>query len=163
MLKNWVPLDDRSRSGQKLFVPLYEVIRGNVHKLYGGMTITAMTVLRITRDAEVEIEDDSVSEIRALVQEQVRQRRYEPIVRLEFGPGADPAIKEAMRERFQLSPCDVYDMEEEVDYTALFEIAALPIAELIAPGGAFSIPRSGWTGPRSSPRFVATFWWITLR
>ena len=67
-----------------------------------------MSVLRITRDAEVEIDDDSVGEIRELVQEQIRQRRYEPIVRLEFGPGADPAIKETMRERFQLSPSDVY-------------------------------------------------------
>ena len=46
-----------------------------------------------------------------MVQEQVRQRRYEPIVRLEFGPGADSAINELMRERFELSPHDVYDME----------------------------------------------------
>jgi len=130
VLKNWVPLQTDLDPGQKLYVPLDEVIRGNIHKLYNGMTITAMTVMRITRDAEVEIEDDSEAEIRTLVQEQVRQRRYEPIVRLEFGPGADPAIKEAMRERFKLSPYDVYDMEEEVDYTTLFEIAGLPIPEL---------------------------------
>jgi hypothetical protein len=35
-----------------------------------------------------------------------------------------------MRERFGLSPYDLYDTEEEVDYTALFEIAGLPIPEL---------------------------------
>jgi len=130
VLKNWVSLETDLNPGQKLFVPLHEVIRGNIHKLYGGMDITAMTLLRITRDAEVEIEDDSVAEIRALVEEQVRQRRYEPIVRLEFGPGPDPAIKDAMRERFGLSECDVYDMQEEVDYTSLFEMAGLPIPEL---------------------------------
>ena len=129
-LKHWVPLETDPKPGQQLFVPLYEVIRGNIHKLYNGMTITGMALLRITRDAEVEIDDDSGAELRKLVQEQVRQRRYEPIVRLEFGPGADPDIKEAMRERFQLSPDDVYDMAEEVDYTGLFEIAGLPIAEL---------------------------------
>src|ERR1700730_19356635 len=129
-LKNWVSLVTDLEAGQKLFVPLHEVIGGNIQKLYGGMTISGMSVLRITRDAEVEIDDDSVGEIRELVQEQVRQRRYEPIVRLEFGPGADPAIKETMRERFQLSPCDVYDMAEEVDYTTLFEIAGLPLPEL---------------------------------
>jgi len=130
VLKNWVSLVTDLEAGLKLFVPLHEVIGGNIQKLYGGMTISGMSVLRITRDAEVEIDDDSVGEIRELVQEQIRQRRYEPIVRLEFGPGADPAIKETMRERFQLSPSDVYDMAEEVDYTTLFEIAGLPLPEL---------------------------------
>jgi polyphosphate kinase len=130
VLRAWVPLATDVSPGQKLFVPLYEVIRGNIHKLYRGMTITAMTLLRITRDAEVEIDDDSGIGIRDLVQEQIRQRRYEPIVRLEFGPGADPTIKEALRERFQLTANDIYDMAEEVDYTILFDIAGLPIPEL---------------------------------
>ena len=62
-----------------------------------------MTVVRITRDAEVEIEDDSIG-FRELVLEQVRQRRYEPVVRLEFGPGADPDIKEMLRKRFEIDP-----------------------------------------------------------
>ena len=39
---------------RRLLIPLHELIRGNVHKLYGGMTISAMTLVRITRDAEVE-------------------------------------------------------------------------------------------------------------
>jgi polyphosphate kinase len=65
-----------------------------------------------------------------LVREQVRQRRYEPVVRLEFGPGADPGIREMLRERFDLAPEDVYELDEEVDYTTLFEIAGLPVAEL---------------------------------
>jgi polyphosphate kinase len=130
VLKNWVLLAADVEPSQKLFVPLAEVIRGNIHKLYEGMTISGMTVLRITRDAEVELEDDSAAELRELVREQIRQRRYEPIVRLEFGPGADPAIKQTLRDRFQLQPEDVYDLAEDVDYTTLFEIASLPIPEL---------------------------------
>jgi len=130
VLKNWVPLVVDLGAGQRLFVPLYEVLRGNIHKLYRGMIITGTSLLRITRDAEVEMNDDSVAELRELVREQIRQRRYEPIVRLEFGCGADPALKQALRERFQLSADDVYDMAEEVDYTTLFEIAELPLPEL---------------------------------
>jgi polyphosphate kinase len=130
VLKHWVPLAANLGPGQRLFAPLYEIIRGNIHKLYKGMSINAMTVVRITRDAEVEIDDDSVAGVRELVEEQVRQRRYEPVVRLEFGPGADPAIQKMLRDRFELSPSDVYDMPEEVDYTTLFEIASLPLPEL---------------------------------
>jgi polyphosphate kinase len=130
VLKQWVALTAGLETGQQLFVPLYEVIRGNVDKLYGGMTIDAMTVVRITRDAEVEIDDDPAAQIRELVEEQVRQRRYEPVVRLEFGPSADPVIKEMLRERFALSTSDIYDMAEEVDFTTLFEISGLPIPAL---------------------------------
>jgi len=132
-LKQWVALATDIAPGQKLFVQLCEIIRGNLDKLYSGMTIAATTVVRLTRDAEVEIDDDPGAGLRELVQEQVRQRRYEPVVRLEFGPGADPGIREMLRERFELSPADIYDMPEEVDYTTLFELAGLPIPELRDP------------------------------
>lgn len=134
VLKQWVPIEAGLEPGQKLFVPLYEVIKGNIHKLYGGMTLTGMTLVRITRDAEMEFDEEGGStQLREVVQEQVRQRRYEPIVRLEFGPGADPDVKEMLRTRFELTPSDVYDMAEEVDYTTLFEIAGLPIPLLRDP------------------------------
>src|SRR5262249_28672192 len=130
VLKNWVPLVADLEAGQRLFVPLCELVRGNIHKLYRGMIITGASLVRITRDAEVDINGDSVAELRELVREQIRQRRYETIVRLEFGCRADPAIKQALRERFQLASDDVYEMAEEVDYTTLFEIADLPLPEL---------------------------------
>src|SRR5271167_232410 len=132
-LKHWVSLNTDIAPGQKLFVQLCEIIRGNLDKLYSGMEIMATTLVRLTRDAEVEMDDDPTAGLRELVQEQVRQRRYEPVVRLEFGPGADPAIREMLRERFELSPADIYDMPEEVDYTTLFELALLPIRELRDP------------------------------
>ncbi len=44
VLKNWVSLVTDLEAGQKLFVPLHEVIGGNIQKLYGGMTISGMSV-----------------------------------------------------------------------------------------------------------------------
>jgi polyphosphate kinase len=132
VLSQWVSLSADVASGTRLFVPLHDLIRGNAHRLYGGMAVTAATLVRLTRDAEAggDDEDDPTAGLPDLVREQMRKRRYEPVVRLEFGPGADPSIKEVLRERFQLSPADVYDMAEEVDYTTLFEIAGLPVPEL---------------------------------
>ena len=131
VLKQWVPLTNDLAPGERLFVPLHEVVRGNAHRLYSGMTLSAATVVRLTRDAEVEDEDDgATAEVADAVREQVRQRRYEPVVRLEFGPGADAAVKESLRKRFELSSDDVYDMPGEVDYTTLFEIAGLPLPAL---------------------------------
>ena len=129
-LKQWVPLGAEVAPGQRLLVPLREVIRGNIEKLYSGMLISGMTLVRITRDAQVDLGEDSPAEIRALVKEQVRQRRYEPVVRLELGGGADPGICQMLRERFELSAADVYEVDGEIDYTTLFEIAGLPVPEL---------------------------------
>src|SRR5271165_1819921 len=106
-LKQWVPIEAAAPGGEKIFVPLYEAIRGNIHRLYGGMELTGTTLFRLTRDAEVEIDDESEEALRDVVREQVRLRRYEPVVRLEFAPGADPAIREMLRHRFELSPADV--------------------------------------------------------
>jgi polyphosphate kinase len=114
-----------------LFLPLYEAIRGNASKLYAGMKLSGTTLFRLTRDAEVEV-DDEADEADA-VREQIRQRRYEPVVRLELAPGADPSIREMLRRRFELLPLDVYDLPDELDYTSLFQIAGLPMPGLRYP------------------------------
>jgi polyphosphate kinase len=130
VLKQWVPLEHDVPAGKKLFVPLYEVICGNASKLYNGMELGPATLVRLTRDAEVEMEEDPDEGLREQVQAQIRQRRYEPVIRLEFGPGADLAVRETLRERFKLTPLDLYDLPEDLDYTTLFELAFLPIPEL---------------------------------
>jgi polyphosphate kinase len=132
-LKHWLALSAEVPAGQMLLVSLEEVIRGNLHQLYAGMTIGAITVVRLTRDAEVELDDVTAAGLRALVKEQVRLRRYEPVVRLEFGPRADPVVKEMLRARFHLTANDMFDLAEEVDYTILFELLGLPLPGLLDP------------------------------
>ena len=87
------------------------------------MIISVMTLVRITRDAQVDLGEDSPAEIRAMVKEQVRQRRYEPVVRLEFGRGPIRVYARCCGNAFGLSAADVYEVDGEVDYTTLFEIA----------------------------------------
>jgi polyphosphate kinase len=130
VLKQWIALHADVPAGEMLLVPLYEIIRGNAPKLYGGMDLAGTTLFRVTRDAEFEIDDDLEGPLRDAVREQVRQRRYEPVLRLEFAPGADPTIREMLRERFGLSESDIFDLPDELDYTTLFQIAGLPIDAL---------------------------------
>lgn len=133
VLKQWIPLEADLALGQMAFVPLHEVIRGNAQKLYAGMELARTTLFRLTRDAEVELEPDSDETLLEVVREQVRQRRYEPVVRLEFAPASDPAICEMLRQRFKLTATDVYHLPDQLDYTSLFQISALPIASLRDP------------------------------
>ena len=81
------------------------MIRGNVHKLYAGLQLSGTTLFRLTRDADVETEEEEPDESpEEVVREQIRQRRYEPVVRLEFAAGADPAIREILGKRFRALP-----------------------------------------------------------
>lgn len=130
ILRQWVALTAGVADGQKLFVALHDVVRGNIGKLYEGMRLTGTTLFRLTRDAEVETEEAGEEIGPEEVREQIRQRRYEPVVRLEFAPGADASIREMLRQRFDLTPVDVYDMPVELDYTSLFQIAGLPYPAL---------------------------------
>jgi polyphosphate kinase len=144
-MKQWISLERGIKPHHQLLVPLHEIIRGNLHKLYSGMIITGITLMRVTRDAEVEADDDVTEGIREQVKEQVRQRRYEPVVRLEFGPGSDREVKEMLRERFKLAPTDLFDLSEEVDYTTFFELAFIPIPELRDTAWT-PIPPAGFSG-----------------
>ncbi len=130
VVKQWVRVRADMDPAQTLLVPLYEVIRGNIHKLYDGMELSGATLFRLTRDAEPELEEDPDDEYSEQVKERIRLRRYEPVVRLEFGPGSNPEIRTILCDRFGLQPFDVYDLPEEVDYTSLFELLSLPGAAL---------------------------------
>jgi len=132
-VRQWVQLHSETGPGEFLYVRLHEIIRENLGKLYPGMKIGATGLVRLTRDAEVEetaVDNESVLE---QVRQQVKQRRYEPVVRLEFTEGADEAIRELLRGHFQLLPSDIYEASAELDYTTLFELTGLQIAGLSDP------------------------------
>ncbi len=136
-LPQWIELTSEvaagERAGERVFVRLHAVIRENAGKLYPGMEIVSTTLFRLTRDAEVEVSEDDFQGLREMVREQIRQRRYEPAVRLEFGATPDPHLRDMLQKRFLLTDDDIYELEEELDYTSLFQIAGIEAPALRDP------------------------------
>src|SRR5262245_46944411 len=128
-LHQWLRVRSGVTALERVFVSLDEVIAANAHKLFPGMLITRASLFRVCRDAEVELDDEGVSK-RALVERELQQRRFEPVVRLEVQPNADPAMVTELAERFALTSDDVYEMSALLDYTTLFEIADLELPAL---------------------------------
>ena len=129
-LPQWIGLKSRGSSDRRCFIPLLEVVRHNLDQLFPGMEIVSTTLFRITRDAEVESADLESNDFRETVEAELKQRRFEPVVRIEFGAQADPWVRRLLIEKLELSERDVYDVPGILDYTGLFGIASLPIAEL---------------------------------
>jgi len=132
-IAQWVQLRTGVAEGERCFVALYELMRHNGHKLFPGVRIEHATLFRVSRNADIAIEEDTEDSIRELIEEQIRQRRFQPVVRLEFGPAPRPEIRDGLMDRFQLRDSDVYELSGLLDYTTLFEIASLPIPELRDP------------------------------
>jgi polyphosphate kinase len=91
-IAQWVPVAAGVAPGERVFVRLHEIIRENAHKLYPGMRLTSPTLFRLTRDAEVELDDEEDLNVREAIREQIRQRRFEPVVRLEHSGASRRAV-----------------------------------------------------------------------
>jgi polyphosphate kinase len=78
----------------------------------------------------VELQEHADQGLRELVREQIRQRRYEPVVRIQFAPGPDPHLRQILQERFAVSDTEIYVLPGELDYTGLLRIASLPLPGL---------------------------------
>ena len=128
-LAQWLRIRTGVSALDRVFVSLDQVIAANAHKLFPGMEIAGASLFRVCRDAEVELDDDGVGK-RALVERELQQRRFEPVVRLEIKPNADPEMVTELRERFALTTEDLYEMTALLDYTTLFEIAGLELEPL---------------------------------
>ena len=133
-LPQWVRVRAGVEPPERVYVGLEQVIAANAERLFPGMVIRSASLFRVCRDAEVELDEhDNLVSKRALVEREVMQRRFEPVVRLEVQPNADPAMVSELTQRFALISEDVYEMSALLDYTTLFEIAGLEIEPLRYP------------------------------
>jgi len=139
-LPQWIPLRTGVTNGERCYVGLQDLLRQNAHKLFPGVAIEHATLFRVSRNADIAIEEDTDNSIREMVEEQVRQRRFQPVVRLEFGDSPRSEIRDGLMGRFELRDSDVYEIAGLLDYTALFELASLPIPELRDPPWAPMVP-----------------------
>ena len=132
-LPQWLRVRAGVDSSARVFVGLDQVIAANAEKLFPGMVVGSASLFRVCRDAEVELEDDDGASKRAMVERELLQRRFEPVVRLEIQPNADRGMVSELKQRFALSSEDVYEMSALLDYTTLFEIAGLEVESLRDP------------------------------
>ncbi len=107
-------------------VRLEDLIAASAGQVFPGCEVLATAVFRITRDGNVEIQDDDASDLLHVVEEAVMERRRRAAVRLEISAGADARILEWLMSTLQLQAEDVYSIEGMLDATALWSIVNRP-------------------------------------
>jgi polyphosphate kinase len=103
-------------------VRLEDLMAANVGQVFPGCEVLASAVFRITRDGNVEIQDDDASDLLHVVEEAVLARRRRAAVRLEISAGADSRILQWLAGTLQLQTEEVYHIGGMLDPTALWSI-----------------------------------------
>lgn len=129
VLPQWVRVD-QNNSKTTRFVHLLDVIRENIGELFPQMEVLAIMPFRITRNADIEREEEGAEDLLEMIEEELRQRRFAEVVRLEHGPKPDPWMLKFLIDELELSEDDLYEVDEELDYTDLGMLSDLPLKEL---------------------------------
>jgi len=134
LLPRWVQLFSDARAdnadGRYRFVRLQEIIRHNLADLFPDMELVKVMPFRVTRNADIEREEEDAEDLLEMMEEELRARRFARVVRLEHEPNPDPWVLDFLIEELELHPDDVYELPGELDYTDLAPVADLPLARL---------------------------------
>ncbi len=111
--------------GGQRFVPLEQVIVAHLHTLFIGMEIEEVATFRITRNADLSVEDEDADDLLAAVELELRRRRFGEAVRLEVESSISPEMLELLLRELDLEPDAVTFHRMLIDLTCLFAIHAL--------------------------------------
>ncbi|MGH7908131.1 MAG: polyphosphate kinase 1 [Candidatus Binataceae bacterium] len=116
------------------FVPLEEVMARNLDLLFPGMQIDACEMFRVTRNANTELDEDEADDLLAMIESELRDRRFAPIVRLEAVRGMDPLHRGMLAAELGLNERDdVFEVDGMLALRDLMELAAIDAPALHDP------------------------------
>jgi polyphosphate kinase len=123
-----------SVDGSNTFVTLNDLIITNLDMLFPGMEIESCELFRVTRNAIVEKSEEAANDLLELIESELRERHFAPIVRLEVEKGMDPVHRGMLAAELGLNEAeDVFEVEGMMGMRDLFELAFLDVPELHDP------------------------------
>ncbi|WP_436793529.1 polyphosphate kinase 1 [Actinospongicola halichondriae] len=115
------------------FVPLEQVIAAHLDELFPGMEIGEVAAFRVTRNADLTLEENEADDLLAAVEVELRRRRFGRAVRLEIGHTMSAELRELLIRELDITDDDVYPIAAPLDLTGLRTILALDRSDLKDP------------------------------
>ena len=121
----WVQVEPGYR-----FVPLEQVIIHNLDTLFAGMEIQAAYPFRVTRNADIARNEEEADDLLELISEELRERRFAPIVRLEVAQEMPQKIRTILLQEMGLEQIDLYEVRGPLGLADLFPLTDLNLPHL---------------------------------
>lgn len=134
-----VPVEGTAESHERLglgdvgsgdFVWLEELVAANLDLLFPGLEVVGAYPFRITRDADVEIEEDEASDLLEATKEAVGQRHFGFAVRLEVDPAMPPEFLRVLVSNLDLAPYQIYTTDIPVGIADVIQLTGLDRPDL---------------------------------
>ena len=116
--------------GPTSFVPLEDVIAVHLDALFPGMEVREHHTFRVTRNEDVEVEEDDAENILQAMEKELLRRRFGSAVRLEVARDIAPRVRELLIRELGVEESEVYELPAPLDLTGLTLIAELDRPEL---------------------------------
>lgn len=117
----WLPIATSKYAFR--FIPIEEVIRQNIEKLFPGMEIESSCLFRITRNADLRRNEEEAEDLKSMISEELRERRFAEVVRLEVEEDVDQSVLDLLKNELHLNDDDIIQVKGLLDLTACFKLA----------------------------------------
>jgi polyphosphate kinase len=141
-----VPAGEGAAPGRHILVWLEELITENLHALFPGLEIIEAHPFRVTRDAEVAIQELESDDLLESVEEAVWQRRFRAVVRLQVAHDINDHVLQILVENLELDRRDVYYTDGALDLSRVKQLLAIERPDLKDP------PFLPYTPPELNPK-----------
>jgi polyphosphate kinase len=112
------------------FVPLEEVIAHNLERLFEGMEIVESHPFRVTRNSDVQRNEETADDLLEAIQEELQERRFATVVRLEVAPGVPPWMSELLCEELEVRAEDLFELAGPLGLRDLMQLSSVPLPSL---------------------------------
>jgi polyphosphate kinase len=112
------------------YVPLEDVMGEFISELFPGMQVLQRHTFRVTRNEDLEVDEDEGENLLVQLEKELLRRRFGPPVRLEVAEDIDPQVLELLQRELSVKDYDVFHLPEPLDLKSLSAIAFLPRPEL---------------------------------
>lgn len=159
VLPQWINLEESPDKYR--YISLLEIIKANIGDLFPNMEVKDLLPFRITRNADSDRDEEDSEDLLEMMEEELRQRRFAEVVRLEHGPKPDPWMLQLLMEELEISQEDVYEHAGDLDYTNLSFISDTARKDLkfevhqpILPLASFEEPQTFFQAIRQQDYFL---------
>jgi polyphosphate kinase len=115
------------------FLPLEDLISIHLQELFPGMLIEDHYTFRITRNQDIDLEDEDTENLLTSIEQELARRRFGPPVRLEIESGVGEKLRDRLCEQLNINPVNVFSLPAPLNLVDLSKIADLALPNLKYP------------------------------
>ncbi|MFB2554782.1 RNA degradosome polyphosphate kinase [Herbiconiux liangxiaofengii] len=133
VLDRFIRVDQRESANEVRFITLEDLIANHLGDLFPGMEIVEHHVFRVTRNEDVEVEEDETENLLQALEKELLRRRFGPPIRLEVSDDMDQVTLELIVRELDITDQEVYSLPSPLDLGGLFDLTRIARPDLKYP------------------------------